>query len=225
MSISKLLSKSKSKLIKQKGGNLTGSDISNSSPSAYNQDFMNQVYPNNVGLQDNIYVDTQTSFGWHNQNDVNKMYSVDINAGYNDYMFSRTTPDNKFITTTGLELHKGINSFELVGGKKKVSSKKKEPKKKPKKEDLKKKLLNSFSTVYEKIKKSGKKLTNYIKSETFIKKDTSTKSKPKSKPKTSPKKESSSKSKPKTSPKKESSSKSKSSKKASDSKSKTSSKK
>jgi hypothetical protein len=191
------------KLVKLKGGNLMSAEINNS-PNAYNQDYMNQVYPNNVGIKDNIYVDTQTSFGWYNQNDVGKMYSVDINAGYNDYMFSRTTPDNKFITTTGLELHKGLNSFELVGGKKKVNSKK-ELNKESKKEDFKEKLKDSFFKTCEKIKKSGKKLTNYIKSKTFTKKEI----KPKPKSKTSPKKDSSSKI--KTSSKKETSTKSKTS--------------
>ena len=193
---------SKLNLINHKGGNLMGTKI-DYSPNAYNQDYMNQLYPDNVGLKDNIYVDTQTSTGWHNQNDVGKMYSVGINAGYNDYVFSRTTPDNKFITTTGLELHKGLNSFELVGGKKK--------------EDLKKNIKNSFLKTFAKIKKSGENIIDFVKSK--IKKDTVPKSKPKlkttlkkdtmpkskSKPKTTPKKDTvpKSKSKPKTTPKKD----------------------
>ena len=168
---------SKLNLIKHKGGNLMGAEI-DYSPNSYNQDYMNKIYPDNVGLKDNIYVDTQTSTGWHNQNDVGKMYSVDINAGYNDYMFSRTTPDNKFITTTGLELHKGLNSFELVGGKKK--------------EDLKKNIKNSFLKTFEKIKKSGENIIDFVKSK-ISKKDTV----PKSKPKTTTKKDTIPKSKPK----------------------------
>ena len=118
---------------KQSGGNSMSF-----APSAFNQDYINQLHP--TCMKDNIYVDTQTSPGWHMQNDPTKTYAIDINAGYNDYMFSRTTPDNKFITTTGLELNKKTDSFELVGGsKKKVKSDKNKSKEtsKPKKDSAK----------------------------------------------------------------------------------------
>ena len=41
---------------------------------------------------------TQTSYDWHCQkNQPNKPYAVDLNVGTNEYIFGRTTPNNKFI--------------------------------------------------------------------------------------------------------------------------------
>jgi hypothetical protein len=154
---------------KQSGGNLMSF-----TPSAFNQDYINQLHP--TCMKDNIYVDTQTSPGWHMQNEPTKTYAVDINAGYNDYMFSRTTPDNKFITTTGLELNKKTDSFELVGGsKKKVKSDKGKEKEQFK---------NSFLKIFDKIKNGVKKIkSTIIDSKTKPKKDTiKSKSKETSKP-------------------------------------------
>jgi hypothetical protein len=174
---------------KQSGGNSM-----NFAPSAFNQDYINQLHP--TCMKDNIYVDTQTSPGWHMQNDPTKTYAVDINAGYNDYMFSRTTPNNKFITTTGLELNKKTDSFELVGGGKKKVKSDKNKEKEVKKEEFKKVFKNAFLKIFDKIKKGVKKIKNTTSLKNTPKKD-SAKSKPKdsskSKPKDSskPKKESS----------------------------------
>ena len=67
---------------------------------------------------------TDTSLDWHNQNAVPN-YAVDLNVGVNEYTFGRTTPDNKFIVSTGL-VSKPYG-IEMTGGKKsKVVKKKKE---------------------------------------------------------------------------------------------------
>ena len=154
-------------------------------PSAFNQDYINQLHP--TCMKDNIYVDTQTSPGWHMQNDTSKTYAVDINAGYNDYMFSRTTPDNKFITTTGLELNKKTNSFELVGGGKKKVKSDKNKEKELKKEKFKKVFKNAFLKMFDKIKKGVKKIKNtVVDSKSKSKKDSV---KPKSKDTSKPKKD------------------------------------
>ena len=73
------------------------------------------------GNQD-IPLYTTTTNDWHNQGEVAPL-AVDLNVGMNEYTFSRTTPDNKFVTSTGLtDDPKGV---EMVGGKKKVAPKKK----------------------------------------------------------------------------------------------------
>jgi hypothetical protein len=184
---------------KQSGGNLMSF-----APSAFNQDYINQLHP--TCMKDNIYVDTQTSPGWHMQNDSTKTYAVDINAGYNDYMFSRTTPDNKFITTTGLELNKKTDSFELVGGGKKKVKSDKNKEKELKKKEFKKVLKNSFFKMFDKIKEGVKKIKNTVVSSKSKTKETSKPKKDSAKPKTKetpkPKKDSA---KPKTKPKKDSS--------------------
>lgn len=154
---------------KQSGGNSM-----NFGPSAFNQDYINQLHP--TCMKDNIYVDTQTSPGWHMQNDTSKTYAVDINAGYNDYMFSRTTPDNKFITTTGLELNKKTDSFELVGGgKKKDKSDKNKEKEtsKPKKDSAKNKSKETSKPKKDSTKNKSKETSKSKKDSSKIKKDSS----------------------------------------------------
>jgi len=70
---------------------------------------------------------TDTSLDWHNQNAVPN-YAVDLNVGVNEYTFGRTTPDNKFIVSTGL-VSKPFG-IEMTGGKKSKVVKKKNPVKK-----------------------------------------------------------------------------------------------
>jgi glutathione peroxidase-family protein len=71
---------------------------------------------------------TDTSLDWHNKN-ADPNYAVDLNVGVNEYTFGRTTPDNKFIVSTGL-VSKPFG-IEMTGGKKvktvkKIKSVKKE---------------------------------------------------------------------------------------------------
>ena len=63
---------------------------------------------------------TQTSYDWHCQkNQPNKPYAVDLNVGTNEYIFGRTTPNNKFIVSTGLINDPKPYGIQMVGGKKK----------------------------------------------------------------------------------------------------------
>ena len=59
---------------------------------------------------------TDTSPGWHNDNSPTP-YAVNLDVGINEYMFGRTTPDNKFVVSTGLE--NNCTGIKMVGGKKK----------------------------------------------------------------------------------------------------------
>jgi len=43
-----------------------------------------------------------TSFGWHNKGADPLPLATDISAGYNEYIFGRTTPTNDFVVSTGL---------------------------------------------------------------------------------------------------------------------------
>jgi len=72
---------------------------------------------------------TQASHGWYDRGvDGKNMHSIDLNAGVNEWTFSRPTPDNKFVVKSNLSFDG--NKFEMVGGKKvkkldkKMSSKK-----------------------------------------------------------------------------------------------------
>jgi hypothetical protein len=57
---------------------------------------------------------TTTSRDWHvNGEDAN--YAVDLNVGVNEYIFGRTTPDNKFVVSTGL-VTDSKNGIEMTGG-------------------------------------------------------------------------------------------------------------
>ena len=58
---------------------------------------------------------TTTSHGWHNENEPSP-YLVGLNAGINEYQFSRPTPDNKFMTSTELIKDNNIG-IQMVGGK------------------------------------------------------------------------------------------------------------
>ena len=62
-----------------------------------------------------IPVYSQTSYDWHNAFQQ-PSYAVNLDVGINEYVFGRTTPNNKFIVSTGL-----INDpigVQMVGGKK-----------------------------------------------------------------------------------------------------------
>jgi hypothetical protein len=72
----------------------------------------------------NIPLYTQTSYDWHcNKNQPNKPYAVDLNVGTNEYIFGRTTPNNKFIVSTGLINDPKPFGIQMVGGKKNSSKK------------------------------------------------------------------------------------------------------
>jgi hypothetical protein len=63
---------------------------------------------------------SQTSYDWHNAFQE-PSYAVNLDAGINEYVFGRTTPNNKFIVSTGL-----VNDqigVQMVGGKKNKVSK------------------------------------------------------------------------------------------------------
>jgi len=57
---------------------------------------------------------SQTSNGWKNVGENNN-YAVNLDVGINEYTFSRPTPNNDFIVSTGLVNDKlGV---KMVGGK------------------------------------------------------------------------------------------------------------
>ena len=59
----------------------------------------------------NIDLYTETSPSWGNNN-----FAVDLNAGINEYVFGRTTPDNNFTVETNLiDIN---NKFKMIGGSK-----------------------------------------------------------------------------------------------------------
>ena len=70
---------------------------------------------------ENIPLYTLTSSDWHNQG-MPPSYAVNLDVGINEYIFGRTTPDNKFVVATGLN-SSDFNNIEMIGGKK-VSNKK-----------------------------------------------------------------------------------------------------
>ena len=82
---------------------------------------------------------TTTSPGWNfSPNDKTQNNAVNLDVGINEYTFGRTTPDNKFVVSTGLITNSG--GVEMVGGSvKKPPVKKEAVKKSPvKKEPVKK---------------------------------------------------------------------------------------
>jgi hypothetical protein len=62
---------------------------------------------------------TTTSPDWHDA-DQKAPLAVDLNVGINEYQFGRTTPDNKFVESTGVV--NTPNCVEMVGGKKSKKS-------------------------------------------------------------------------------------------------------
>ena len=74
------------------------------------------------GNQQYIPLYSQTSPDWSSQL-TPKSYAVDLDVGINEYQFSRTLPNNKFIVATGLVNDKlGV---EMVGGRSVKNTKKK----------------------------------------------------------------------------------------------------
>ena len=74
------------------------------------------------GNQQYIPLYSQTSPDWSSQL-TPKSYAVDLDVGINEYQFSRTLPNNKFIVATGLVNDKlGV---EMVGGRSIKNTKKK----------------------------------------------------------------------------------------------------
>ena len=101
---------------------------------------------------------TNTSRDWHTKGEEAN-YAVDLNTGMNEYIFGRTTPDNKFVVSTGL-VSDSKNGIEMTGaGKKKRKTVLNKTKK----------VLGSFGssvgTFLKKVKDSlvGKSKTNPIK--------------------------------------------------------------
>ena len=84
----------------------------------------------NVNKDQNIPLYSQTSNDWGNKGESN--YAVNLDVGINEYVFSRTTPNNDFIVSTGL-----VNDalgIKMVGGGKKLKNKESKPFKPVKKE-------------------------------------------------------------------------------------------
>ena len=103
----------------------------------------------------NIPLYTQTSYDWHcNKNQPNKPYAVDLNVGTNEYIFGRTTPDNKFIVSTGLINDPKPFGIQMVGGKK-GSSKKDSSKKDSSKKDSSKKVSSKKDSSKKVSSKKG----------------------------------------------------------------------
>jgi hypothetical protein len=125
---------------------------------------------------DMIPLYTDTSLDWHNKNAVPN-YAVDLNVGVNEYTFGRTTPDNKFIVSTGL-VSKPFG-IEMTGGKKGKTVKKKKPVKKESSitnkvstffSDTKDALVKPFETT---PNKKSTKSTKSTKSKKPVKKESS----------------------------------------------------
>ena len=96
-----------------------------------------------MNLNNQIPLYSETSPDWHNEGQKSS-YAVDLNAGINEYIFGRTTPNNKFVVSTGL-VNKPFG-IEMTGaGKTKV---KKDSKNK------KDKIENCMKNIDKKIKKS-----------------------------------------------------------------------
>ena len=86
-----------------------------------------------------------TSPDWHNANQKPIPLATSASAGYNEYIFGRTTPDNKFIVATGLV--PGPYGLEMVGGSKAKKMKKPVDKFKPDILKLKKILLDKLQKI------------------------------------------------------------------------------
>ena len=65
---------------------------------------------------DNIPLYTESSPDWTKTGNAPPPYAVGIEVGMNEYIFGRTTPDNKFVVATGLESNP--HGIEMIGGKK-----------------------------------------------------------------------------------------------------------
>jgi hypothetical protein len=96
-----------------------------------------------MNVSQNIPLYTDTSTSWHNAG-VPSDLTVNLDTGVNEYQFGRTTPNNKFVVSTGL-VNKPYG-VEMVGG----SKKKSKPKTNTKKPSA--TLLNKIKKSFENIK-------------------------------------------------------------------------
>ena len=81
----------------------------------FNKNISRKSKKNNMKGGQFIPTYTETSPGWHNAYS-HTPYAVDLNVGVNEYTFSRPTPDNKFVVSTGLINNQ--SGVEMIGGKK-----------------------------------------------------------------------------------------------------------
>ena len=107
-----------------------------------------------------------TSPDWHTANQNPIPLATSASAGYNEYIFGRTTPDNKFIVATGLV--PGPYGLEMVGGSKAKKMKTPLDKFKPEILKLKKLLLDKLQKILKSkeakpIKKTVKPIKKTVK--------------------------------------------------------------
>jgi len=139
----------------------------------------NKNKKNNLKGGDSIPLAVDFSKDWEYKNSEQTPYSVDLNVGVNEYVFGRTTPDNRFIVSSGIV--KNDSGMQLTGGavskdKKKKSKimKKSKTMKKPKTmkkkiikvDDNKNKLIKIKKELYDEKKKyinDKKKIINDMK--------------------------------------------------------------
>jgi hypothetical protein len=127
-----------------------------------------------MNLNGQIPLYSETSPDWHNKGQK-LPYAVDLNAGINEYIFGRTTPNNKFVVSTGL-VNKPYG-IEMTGAgktkqKKDTKTKQKKETKTKQKKDSKTKQKNNRKALIENCKKDIDKKINTIisASEAFLKK-------------------------------------------------------
>ena len=104
-----------------------GSSCAAANDDSYNSNY-STYYKYNPDTSIRLYNDYSQDWHYPNTPLENISLAIDSSAGYNEYQFARTTPDNKFIVATGLvKTNVGI---EMTGGKKKKKSKSKTTKSK-----------------------------------------------------------------------------------------------
>ena len=109
--------------------------------SSCNKNKNNEYYSNNPDTSIRLYDDYSKDWHYPGTPESQIPYAIDSSAGINEYQFGRTTPDNKFIVSTGLV--KNNVGIEMTGGKKKKKS--------------------SIGTMFKKVKSSSKKLVKKVK--------------------------------------------------------------
>ena len=119
----------------------------------------------NVNRNQNIPLYSQTSNDWGNKGESN--YAVNLDVGINEYIFSRTTPNNDFIVSTGL-----VNDplgIKMVGGRKNLKKKESNPVKKESKSVKKEsKSVKKESKPVKKESKPVKKESKSVKKESKL---------------------------------------------------------
>jgi hypothetical protein len=134
--------------------------------SSCNKNKNNEYYSNNPDTSIRLYDDYSKDWHYPGTPESQIPYAIDSSAGINEYQFGRTTPDNKFIVSTGLvKTNVGI---EMTGGKKKkkstIGSMFKTVKSSSKK--LVKKVKPYAEKAVKTVKSSSKKLVKKVKSST-----------------------------------------------------------